>query len=275
MSRPRRLVPYGRQHSRPPHLLRQWLSSGSHFPPGILGNANASATRYGLMPASWITFAHFGMSALVRALNSSGGTAEGSYPIAAIFSLRSGDATARAISRYKRSMISRDVPAGAQTHCGASCTWPGTPASSIVGTSGRIAIRFVLVTASARSRPSLICADADGSVANATGVWPPTTDCTIGPPPPNGTVTMSSLSDSLNSSVDRCGGVPAPAMAKLLYFPARTSATSSCTVLAGTDGCTTSTSGDVAPMMIGSKSFTGSYGICGYRLALTHSVELP
>src|SRR5262249_15162689 len=62
---------------------------------------------------------------------------------------------------------------GAQTHCGASCTWPGTPASSIVGTSGRTAIRFVLVTASARSRLSLICADADGSVANATGVWPP------------------------------------------------------------------------------------------------------
>src|SRR6266508_2430144 len=228
------------------------------FLQAFLGNANASATRYGLMPASWITFAHFGMSALIRALNSSGGTAEGSYPIAAIFSLRSGDATARAISRYKRLMISRGVPAGAQTHCGASCTWPGTPASSIVGTSERIAIRFVLVTASARSRPSLICADADGSVANATGVWPPTTDCTIGPPPPNGTVTMSRLSDSLNSSVDRCGGVPAPAMAKLLYFPARTSATSSCTVLAGTDGCTTSTSGDVAPMMIGSKSLTGS-----------------
>jgi len=44
------------------------------------------------------------------------GTAEGSYPIDAIFSLRSGDATARAISRYKRSMISRGVPAGAQTH---------------------------------------------------------------------------------------------------------------------------------------------------------------
>src|SRR5215831_6842263 len=148
---PRRLVPYGRRHSRPPHPLRQWLSSGSHFPPGIPVETNASATRYGLMPASWITFAHFGMSALIRALNSSGGTAEGSYPIAAIFSLRSGEATARAISRYKRSTISRGVPAGAQTHCGASCTWPGTPASSIVGTSGRIAIRFVLVTATQKT----------------------------------------------------------------------------------------------------------------------------
>jgi hypothetical protein len=40
------------------------------------------------------------MSALIRALNSSGGTAEGSYPIAAIFSLRSGDATAPRRSRF-------------------------------------------------------------------------------------------------------------------------------------------------------------------------------
>src|SRR6516162_432850 len=29
------------------------------FLPAFWGNANASATRYGLMPASWITFAHF------------------------------------------------------------------------------------------------------------------------------------------------------------------------------------------------------------------------
>src|SRR5262249_3942689 len=100
------------------------------------------------------------------------------------------------------------VPMGAQMHCGASCTWPGTPASSMVGTSGRIATRFALVTASARKRPALICPDATGNVENATGVWPATTDCTIGPPPPNGTITMSSLSDSLNSSVERCGGVP-------------------------------------------------------------------
>src|SRR5258708_12465766 len=158
----------GRRRIRLPPPLRQWLSSVSRFPPGILGKSNAPATRYGLMAASWITFAHFGMSALIRALNSSGGTAEGSYPIAAILSLGSGDATGRAIAPYKRSMISRGVPAGAQTHCGASCSWPGTPASSIVGTSGRITIRFVLVTASARSRPSLICADADGSVASST-----------------------------------------------------------------------------------------------------------
>src|SRR5262249_5696098 len=39
--------------------------------------------------------------------------------------------------------------------------------------SGRIAIRLVLLTASARSRLSVICAAAYGSVANATGVSPP------------------------------------------------------------------------------------------------------
>jgi hypothetical protein len=127
---------------------------------------------YGLMPASWITLAHFGMSALIRALNSSGGTAEGSKPISLIFSLTSGVAIARAISRYNRSMISRGVPAGAQTHCGDSCTCPDTPTSSIVGTSGRSAIRFPLVTARVRRRPSLICADAAVSGANPTRVCP-------------------------------------------------------------------------------------------------------
>jgi hypothetical protein len=45
--------------------------------PNTASGSCASATRYGLMPASWITFAHFGMSALIRA--SSGGTAEGSF----------------------------------------------------------------------------------------------------------------------------------------------------------------------------------------------------
>jgi hypothetical protein len=155
-------------------------------------------------------------------------------------------------------MISRGVPAGAQIPCGASCSWSGTPLSAIVGTSGRIEIRFPLVTASARSSPSLICAAAAGNAEKATGVWPATTDCTIGPPPAKGTTTNSSFSDSLNSSVERCGGVPVPGIAKLSYFPARTSAISSCTVFAGTDGWTTRASGDVAAMMIGSKSFTGS-----------------
>src|ERR1700732_3599469 len=94
----------------------------------------AAVTHYGLMPASWITFSHFAMSALIQALNSSGGTAAGSYPIAAIFALRSGDATARAISRYNRSMISRGVPAGAHTACGARGTRPAAPAPPLVGT---------------------------------------------------------------------------------------------------------------------------------------------
>jgi hypothetical protein len=40
------------------------------------------------------------------------------------------------------------------------------------------AIRFALVTARARRRPSLICAAADGIAANATRVCPPTSDCT-------------------------------------------------------------------------------------------------
>ncbi len=51
------------------------------------------------MLASWMTFAHFGMSALICAANSSGGTAAGSKPIAAIRAFISDVATALAISR--------------------------------------------------------------------------------------------------------------------------------------------------------------------------------
>src|SRR5262247_43308 len=97
----------------------------------------------------------------------------------------------------------------------------------MVGTSGTAVLRLTLVTASARMRPSLICGAAGGIDENAIGVWPPTTDWIIGPPPWNGTATMSILS---------------------------TSATSSSTVFTGSDGCTTSTLGVSAISVTGSKS---------------------
>jgi hypothetical protein len=164
------------------------------------------------MPASWITFAHFGISAFIRALE-----------LIRRHGRRLISCCRHFLLEVRRSNRTRDLAVqkivdlvwrtgGCPDTLRCLLHLAGHTGFSIVGTSGRITIRFVLVTASARSRPSLICADADGSVASATGVWPPTTDCTIGPPPPNGTVTMSSLSDSLNSSVDRCGGVPAPAI---------------------------------------------------------------
>ena len=82
-----------------------------------------------------------------------------------------------------------------------------------------------------------------GAIApNEIGVWPATVEPTAGPPPPNGTCTRSSLSDSLNNSPTSCGGVPVPGEAKL-YLPgvALTRSTSSLTDFTGSDGLTVST----------------------------------
>src|SRR4029077_9429739 len=107
--------------------------------------------------------------------------------------------------------------------------------------------------------PSLISGTAGAMAPNEIGVWPATVEPTAGPPPPNGTCTKSSLSDSLNSSPTSCGGVPVPGEAKL-YLPgvALISATSSLTDVAGTDGCTASTTAWSVAIVTPWKSLTGS-----------------
>jgi hypothetical protein len=53
-------------------------------------------------------------------------------------------------------------------------SWPGSPASAIVGTSGRAGERLALVTASARNMPSFTWGAAGGRAVKAIGTWPPT-----------------------------------------------------------------------------------------------------
>ena len=72
-----------------------------------------------------------------------------------------------------------------------------------------------------------------------------------------------------NSTAARCVGVPGPAFATdnpsgLLFAKA----TKSFTEVAGTDGCTTSTSMYEATSETGVKSLIASYGSFSYRLAL-------
>jgi hypothetical protein len=50
------------------------------------------------------------------------------------------------------------------------------------------------------------------------GVWPPSSDCTNGPPPENGTTTKFSPSACLNISIESEGVVPVPGEATL-YLP--------------------------------------------------------
>src|SRR5215210_8740833 len=111
---------------------------------------------------------------------------------------------------------------------------------------------------------------AGGSAVKASGVCPATVDWIAGPAPPNGTCTRSRPNFSLNNSPDRWGVEPIPGPAKL-YLPglALISAISSLISFAGTEGWVTSTFGDAATRVTAAKSFTGSYGIFAYRLALT------
>src|SRR6266481_1441183 len=119
------------------------------------------------------------------------------------------------------------------------------PCSAKVGTSGIPPARSFAATPSARTCPACIAESEDGSAVKAIGVCPPTVAWTAGAAPVNGTCTRSRLNASRNSSPPRCGVEPTPGPAKL-YLPglSRMSCTSSGSVLAGTDGLTTTTFGE-------------------------------
>ena len=125
----------------------------------------------------------------------------------------------------------------------------------MLGTSGSACDRILLVTASARSLPSLICGTAGGNEVNAMGVCPASVEFTAKPALLNGTCTRSRPSDWRKYSPIRCGGVPVPGEAKLyLAVPDLINATSSLTVSAAKEGCTVSTVAEVVAMVTGSKS---------------------
>ena len=111
----------------------------------------------------------------------------------------------RTTSFCNRSTIGFGVPAGATSPFKSSDSWPGKPDSVVVGTSGKSGERLALVTASARSLPSLIRAAAGGSAMKAIGVWLPSVELISGAAPWNGTRTMSAFRPSLKSrSVVNC-----------------------------------------------------------------------
>src|SRR5512136_496939 len=129
----------------------------------------------------------------------------------------------------------------------------------MVGTSGSTAMRPRAPTPSARSVPDLMYGTVWATDGNVTLVWPPTTLSIDGPPPRNGTCTMSTPAISLNSSPPRCWNVPIPADAysRSPGF-ALASVMNSLTEVTGTDGCTTSTLVPWASSATGVKSLMGS-----------------
>src|ERR1700724_4124237 len=107
----------------------------------------------------------------------------------------------------------------------------------MLGTSGSACDRILLVTASARSLPSLICGTAGGNEVKAMGVCPASVEPTARPALLKGTWTRSRPSDRRKCSPIRCGGVPVPGEAKLyLAGPDLINATRSLTVWTARDG---------------------------------------
>src|SRR3954453_8459372 len=99
-----------------------------------------------------------------------------------------------------------------------------------------------------------MCGVVGGRAGQPICTWLPTTAATAGPAPPNGTRTTSACVLILKSSAPRSGVVPTPGVAMLylrgLFFA---SATRSCMLFAGTDGCTVNTFGEAAAFVTGLK----------------------
>ena len=103
----------------------------------------------------------------MRAPNSAGVLSTGLKPIASSRSRISGSAPILTISACSFSTIAGGVPAGITKPVSVSASWPGTPASAMVGTSGMVGERLVAVTARPRSLPSLISPMVGGSAVTA------------------------------------------------------------------------------------------------------------
>src|SRR5580658_5912027 len=106
------------------------------------------------------------------------------------------------------------------------------------------------------------------------GVKPPSSDCAIGPPPENGTVTKLRPKACLSISIASDGVVPFPGEATL-YLPglAFTKLINSFIVLAGKSLLTSQEFGDAPTLVTAMKSFSASNGITRYRFGFTTMLD--
>src|SRR5580704_3248624 len=94
------------------------------------------------------------------------------------------------------------------------------------------------------------------------GVKPPSSDCAMGPPPANGTVTKLTPNACLSISIASDGVVPLPGDATL-YLPglACIRSSSSFIVLAGKSALTSQEFGEAPTLVTGMKSLSTSNGM--------------
>src|SRR4029078_7970627 len=91
-----------------------------------------------LEPVRLTTSAHFAISFLMSWANCSDEPPTRSYPMLPSFSFAASDAIAVLISLFRRCTIAFGTPLGTITPLQVTTSYPGTPASEIVGSSGNV-----------------------------------------------------------------------------------------------------------------------------------------
>src|SRR6202008_2547925 len=181
------------------------------------------------MLACLTTVRHSAISRFTICPSRSGVELMPSAPCSSSFALTSGRATTMAISLFSRAMTSSGVFAGANSAYQESTSKSLRPvASAMVGTSGRIGVRFAVLTASGRSRPARTWPIAAGIETMSSGTSPAIVAATAGPPPRYGMWVMCALSLSSSSSPAMWLGEPTPteALSSFQGFRLRYSITS-------------------------------------------------
>src|SRR5260221_892185 len=136
--------------------------------------------------------------------NSSGEVPTGSAPCSTSLRRRAGSRAARETPFAKMPTPSRGVAAGASRPNHSGTSTPSTPASFIVGTSGRSSVRFAPATASARRRPERTCWRIATVLEKLSWTSPAISAVSAGALPLYGTCTMLVPVRSLKSSPARC-----------------------------------------------------------------------
>ncbi len=166
----------------------------------------------GGIPAAVTARAPRSLSDAISAANRAASPVQTCPPMRVICAATSALSVMATISRESRSRIAAGIPAGAITPNQIIISKPGTPASSIVGTSGSAGCRSRADTASGLALPDWMCGTMVPTPSKMIGTSPARKAVITGAEPRYGIATMSVPVWSLNVSNIRCTELPTPGM---------------------------------------------------------------